>query len=200
MTEHDPTLATAPTPALEDTTPWTVDDVLGFAELPERTASICLKANLQGEYDRLREELGTLVDATGDVIDTAERTAGEKSPAGRAQEISDRMIELRREMERFMWHVTFRAMPSDDWASFTKRFQPKGPKADHADFYNRLVCETAVSVPIDAEQMKKLRAKLSPAAISKLIQTAMQACTVGGLDVPKLPASLLNLADVSSAT
>lgn len=200
MTEHDPTLATTPTPALEDTTPYTVDDVLDLAELPERTASICLKPNLQGEFDRLNAEFATLVTPLGEVIDTSERTMAERSPAARAEEISDRLIELRREMERFMWHVTFRAMSSDDWGSFEKRFKPKKTTDDHTDFYNRLVCETAVSPAIDAEQLKKLRTKLGPVAIATLISTAHSACVVGGIDVPKLPASLRNLVGKSSGS
>lgn len=194
MTEHDPT------PALEDTTPWTVDDVLEIAELPERTASICLKANLQGEYDRLNSELATLVTPLGEVIDSTERSMAERSPAARAEEINVRLVELRDEMARFMWHVTFRAMSSDDWASFTKRSQPKDAKDDHTDFYNRMVCETAVSPTISMDQLKKLRAKLGPVAITKLIVTANEACTTGGLDVPKLPVSLRNLAGESSGT
>lgn len=199
MTDHldTPHDDHSPADTLTDTTPtppaaaFTVEDVLEMAERVERTATICLAANLQGEWDRLVDELSTLVNPLGEVLDNSEPSAGQQSAEGRAIEISERLTELRREMAAKVWHVTFRAMSSDDFASFSKRHQPKSNTADHTDFYNRLICETAVSPTISMEQIKALRQKLGPQAIKKLIETASEVCTRGGLDVPKLPASLL---------
>lgn len=173
--------------------PFTVEEVLGMAQRVERTASICLAANLQGEWDRLVDELSTLVTPTGEVLDSAEASMGEESAEGRAIAIQDRLNELRREMRKKMWHVTFRAMPSDDYASFVKRFMPKNETGDRTEFFNRLICETAVSPQITMENIKALRSTLGPSAIRELVTTATAACTAGGLDVPKLPAFLRNL-------
>ena len=188
--------------ALSDDTPTsvplTVDDVLEHARRVERVASICIRGDLQAEWDRLVDELSRLVTPAGELLDDVEAGAGEVSAAGRVEAINDRLVELRREMGASMWHVRFQAMAADDWDSFVKRHKPKDPKADLVDFYNRLIAETALEPPIDMGQIKALRGKLAPSAIIKLARTAHEACTEGGLDVPKLPVSLRNLAALHS--
>ena len=174
--------------------PFTVDQVLDMARRVRRTASVCLRADLQAEWDRLYEELTTLVTATGEVIDSDEVSAGEETAESRAIAIRDRLNVLRREMRKAMWHVTFEAMPDEDWALFKRRHKPKDPKADHTEFQHRLVCETAVSPTLSMEQLAQLRKKLGPPAIASFTVKAWEACTVSGLDVPKLPASLQRLA------
>lgn len=205
MTEHHDDVAltgTSPEGVLSDhangtdltsDTPFTVEEVLGMAERVERTAPICLAANLQGEWDRLLDELKTLITPSGEILDSAESAMGEETAESRALAIQDRLNELRREMQKKMWYVTFRAMISDDFATFTKRYMPKDARADRTDFLNRLICETAVSPTISMEQIKALRQKLGPQAIAALAKTAQAACIEGGLDVPKLPVSLRNL-------
>lgn len=177
--------------------PFSVEDILGMARLPERTASICVRADLQGEWDRLLEELSTLVNQHGEILDSAEPSAGDVSAEGRALQIQDRMNEIRGEMRKAMWHVTFRAMDDESWATFKRMHKPKDPNADHTDFQHRLVCETAISPTLSKDQLQALRKKLGPTGIAALTVKAWEACTSSGLDVPKLPASLRNLAGES---
>lgn len=179
--------------ALVDAASFTVDDVLEHARRVERTATICLAGDLQAEWDRLLDELSRLVTADGEILDDVEASAGQASTAGRVEVIMARLVELRRLMGAKMWHVRFQAMSADDWDSFVKRHKPKDPKASVVDFYNRLVCETAIDPTISMEQIQALRGKLAPSAIVELTTTALAACNEGGLDVPKLPAFLRTL-------
>lgn len=209
MTEHDtPTADLAPdttdvdlhdheTPTEE---PFSVEEVLSMARRVRRTASVCLRADLQAEWDRLLDELSGMVTPAGEVITTGELAAGEESPASRALAIQERLNVIRGEMRKTMWHVTFEAMADEDWELFKKRFKPKDPKADHSEFQRRLICETAVSPTLSMDQLTALRKKLGPTAIAKFTVSAWEACTTSGLDVPKLPASLRNLVAESSAS
>lgn len=180
--------------------PLTIDQVLDMARLPERTASVCVRPDLQSTFERITSELSRLVTVTGDVVDDEDSTVGQKSNTTRAHELNEQLQAVRREMAGFMMTVRFRAMSSDDWASFTKRHQPKeGAKAEATmEFHNRLVCETAVEPEISMDQILRLRKVLSPVAVGTFVKTAWEACTVGGIDVPKLPAYSRNLAAESS--
>lgn len=200
MTEHDtdhldPTADALPEPDRQ----YTVEEVLDMARLVERIATVCLRADLQAEYDMLLAELSTLVTPAGELLDTAEAAAGEVSATGRVEQISARMGEIRVEMAKKMWRIRFRAMDSDSFASFMKRHKPKDPKANLTDFYSRLVCETAIEPTISADQLAMLRKKLGPTAIGELVKTSWEACTEGGLDVPKLPTSLRLFVEEHSA-
>ena len=88
-----------------------------------------------------------------------------------------------------MWHVRFRAMASDDWTAFKKQHMPKAKDADMTEFRTKIIAACAIEPPITEDQVKALRKKLGSAQIVKLSDTAFEACTAGGLDVPKSPNS-----------
>lgn len=182
-------------PDIDAPAPLSVAEVLAMAELPERTAEICVRPDLQAKYDAVMSELATLVTATGEVIEDAEASIGEKTAEARAIELNAEAAELRRQMRGAMWRVTFRGMSTDDWDMFVKRFRPKDRNANMDDFYNRLIAETSVDDDIDIEAVKALRKKFGQAAMTKLTNTAVQVCTRDGIDVPKLPAFSRNLAE-----
>lgn len=182
-----------------DGTAWSVEDVLSMARLPEKTATLCLRSDLQGEFDALMAEFSTLVSPTGEVLDADEESsAGEESKEGRATFLAKRLEDLRREMHEATWSVTFRAKSSDDWATFQRLHKPKKDTDNHTDYYNRLIATTAVKPEISMEQVVKLRQALPPAAILMMVRTALVACTSSGVDVPKLPAFLRSLVDAVS--
>lgn len=173
----------------------TVEDVLASARLVERTASICLRADLTAEHDRVLGELGGLVTASGEVIGGDEEGAvSDQSNASRAQALADRLLQLKREMRDSMWHVRMRAMPSDEWTTFKRLWMPKGKEPDHTEFRTKIIAACAIEPPITEAQVKELRQKLTAAQINALSDTAFEACTTGGLDIPKSPNSWANLA------
>lgn len=188
--EHDEGAHQAP----KITTYLTVDDVLGSARLVERTASICLRADLTAEHDTTLAELSTLVSPTGEVLeDDKEASAGETSNESRARELIEKLEHIKAEMSASMWHVRFRALPSDEWSTFRKLWWPKGKDPDLTEFRTKIIAECAIEPPITEAQARALRKKLSSAQIVSLSDTAYDACTTGGLDVPKSPNSWAGL-------
>lgn len=172
----------------------TVEDVLASARLVERTASVCLRADLTAEHDLVLGELGTLVTASGEIIGGDEEGAvSDQSNASRAQELADRLLQIKREMRASMWHVRFRAMASDEWTTFKKMWWPKGKDPDMTEFRTKIIAECAIEPPITEAQVRELRKKLTAAQFVELSDTAFQACNDGGIDVPKSPSSWANL-------
>lgn len=187
--------------ALVKPKPFTVDEVLASARRIERTASVCLRADLQAEWDELLDELGTLVTASGELLeDDSEGSMGETSGRARVMEINRRMSVLRREMAANTWRPRFRAMPSDEWAPFLKKERPKGENADMGPFFDLLIAETSIDADLTLEKVRELRKVLSDPAMGELTSTAWAANTAGGIDVPKLPSSLAKIAASSSAS
>lgn len=186
-----PTVAVPDPIALVKPKPFTVEEVLATAKRLERTASICLRGDLQAEWDELLAELATLVTASGELIEEdSEESLTEVSGSARVAQITMRLGQLRREMAEAMWRVRFRGMASDEWAPWVKKHKPKGDGANLTEFFNLLIAETAIEPALTVEQVKQLRGVLTDTSMGKLVTTAWQACTEGGLDVPKLPISL----------
>jgi hypothetical protein len=173
----------------------TVEDVLASARLVERTATICLRADLRAEHDRILDELGTLVTASGEVIDDDDEGAiSDQSNASRARELADQLQKVQRQMRASMWHVRFRALPSDEWTTFKKMWWPKGKEPDMTEFRTKIIAACAIQPPITEDQVRELRKKLGASQLNELSDTAFDACTAGGIDVPKSPNSWANLA------
>lgn len=172
----------------------TVEDVLAAARLVERTASICLRADLTAEHDRVLDELGTLVTPGGELLaDDDELGMDAQSNAARARDLSDQLQQIKAEMRASMWHVRFRAMDSDAWSAFKKQHMPTAKGADMTEFRTKLVAECAIEPAITETQVRQLRKKLNSSQFVDLSDTAFAACTTGGLDIPKSPNSWANL-------
>lgn len=173
----------------------TVEDVLAAARLVERTASICTRADLTADHDRVLDELATLITPGGELIaDDDEAGMDAQSNAARARDLSDRLTRIKAEMRASMWHVRFRAMDSDAWTAFKKQHMPKGKDADLTEFRTKLVAACAIEPTISEDQARQLRKKFNSSQFVDLSDTAFAACTQGGLDVPKSPNSWANLA------
>lgn len=188
--EHDDGAHQQPT-----STYLTVEDVLASARLVERTATICLRADLRSEHDRILDELGTLLTPSGELVGgDEEQSLDQQSNAARARELADRLQQLQREMRDSMWYVRFRGMASDEWTTFKRLWWPKGKEPDLTEFRTKIVAECAIEPPITEAQARELRKKLTASQFVALSDTAFDACSAGGLDVPKSPSSWANLA------
>lgn len=170
---------------------FTIDEVLSSARRIERTATICLAGDLQAEWDALVAELATLVTATGELIEEdSDESLSEVSGRARVAQINDRLPALRRGMAEKMWRVRFQGMSSDEWATFVKKNLPDRDGADRTPFYNLLLAETAIEPELTLEQVRELRKVLTQRSMNELVSKAWEACSEGGIDVPKLPLSL----------
>lgn len=165
-----------------------LDAVMSSARRVERVVRICLRPDLEAEYYDLTEELSDLVDVNGQPLaDSETETAlGEQN---RAVEISERLRELRGEMRAESYTVRFCGMSESEWAGFEKNNRTKdGAQKD--DYVNRLLVETAVAPTMTIDQVRALRDQLGTAQVTAMVNAAYDACTQGGLDVPKLPSFL----------
>lgn len=204
MSDHDQTLsdtsadtpfgnpngvtATEPirTPQLE--TILTLDEIMNSARLVERTARICLRGDLEAEYNETLEELATLVDADGNVLNEGDQSLGD---ASRVEELSEKARELRAEMQAATRRVRFRAMADDDWRTFDASHKTTDGKIkDQTAYNNEIIARCAIAPTLTVDDVVAMRKKLGPTQIVTLANTAFFACTTGGLDVPKSPSFL----------
>lgn len=164
----------------------TVADVLAAARLVERTASICLRADLTAEHDRIMGELATLVTPNGELLgDDDEASVGDQTNASRARELADRDRQVLAEMRGSMWHVRFRAMDSDTWTAFKKKHLPTRKDADFAPFHIKIIAACAIEPAISEDEARALKKKFTQSQFVTLANKAYEACAEGGIDVPK---------------
>lgn len=190
----DPTGTPSERPAPEATVrQWTLEQILDTAKRPRRRAKICLRADLQAEYDQCIYELSGLVDSQGRVIVDDERPVGEQSNAARAQALGDRMVALRQQMADFMWFPLFEGLDSDALQAFNGRHKPKGTSPDMTEYNTLLIAACSVEPKLSIDDVRALRKKLGSAAMGELTQTAHDVCAKGGVDFPQLPAGLARL-------
>ena len=163
----------------------TIDEILARAKTPERTARICLRADLQAEYDELVTELAGLVDAEGRVIADEEAALGETTPAQRAVELEARLRALRDEMAENTWSVRFRGLTTDELALFNREHAPKSDDQDMTEYNTQLIAACAVKPNLTVDDVRKLRKALGSRAMGELVNAANWVCSRGGVDVPK---------------
>jgi hypothetical protein len=174
-------------------------EVLSSAKRHRTVAHICLRADLQAEYDTLMRELASMVDGQGNLLPRqGEQSLDDAGIAALAQEKADRATEVRREMNAAMRDVEFEGMAEDKWRPWYDKHYPKkirtdGGEPDLIDFNNRLIAEVAINPTLTVEEVIQLRSVLSGPQMVELANKAWQACTTGGVDIPKSPAFLRNL-------
>lgn len=177
----DPGLADSAVAAILD-----LDELLSSARLVERTATICLRGDLEGELDQVLTELGDLVDEHG--VPLAEGDDASLGDAGRAAELQQRANDLSAQMRKAEKHIVFRAMNSDAWDEFEKAHRkPDGSAKNAQNYVVALISACAVKPPLTPEQVQAMRKALTSNQMNNLFVAAHGANTTGGLDVPKLP-------------
>jgi len=169
-------------------------EVLSSAKRHRTVAHICLRADLQAEYDDVIAELAGMVDGQGNLlVRNKEASLSDAEYGARAQELSDRSIEIRRQMNAAMRTVEFEGMAEDKWRPWYDKHYPKGQDPVLIDFNNKLIAEVAVAPTFTVDEVIQLRSVLGAPQIVELANKAWQSCTTGGVDIPKSPAFLRNL-------
>lgn len=182
----DPAAPSTPPPGRRQ---WTIDEILTKAKRPEKYATICLRADLQAQHDRIVGELAALVTPAGDLVDPDADDAplGEESAAGKVERLNRDLAAVRAQMQDAMWFPLFRALPSDELTVFNEQHYPKKDGASLVPFYNKLIAASAIEPQLTVADVEKLRTTLGARAIAKLVETAMEVNTKGGLDIPFSP-------------
>lgn len=164
----------------------TLEKVMESARLVRRKAIICLRGDLEAEYESLRAELATLVDEDGVLVDVGEPALDDQR-AARAQEIQLLMEKNRVARKAESYAVIFEAMPADEWAEFEKvnREGPGGPVKNARDYERKIIARCSIEPKFSESDVDQLRGKLSAPQMNRLFMMAFEACTQGGLDIPK---------------
>ncbi|HEX8489313.1 MAG TPA: hypothetical protein VF642_12265 [Propionibacteriaceae bacterium] len=186
QTLADSTPADAASPFVRAPEPETVldlDEVMSSARRVEKVAHICLRGDLQAEFDQKSEELGDLVDSDGRVLAEGDRALAD---GARAQELQADLTAIKAEMKTAMRSVRFRALPDDEWREFhASHLNSAGNVKDLTRFNNEIIAKTAIAPTMTIDAIVKLRKTLGPTQITTLANAAFWACTTGGVDIPK---------------
>ena len=146
-----------------------LDNLLNSARLPESTVTVCLRGDLQAEWDRLNAKLAELRTAPGRKLsDNAETTT-----------IAARIREIEGQMKEATIELTLRALPRRDWLRLLRDHPPrKGDDGDKAmglnteTFFDALIPLSIVDPELNEDQVSRLMDALSSAQYDKLLEAA----------------------------
>ena len=154
-----------------------VKELIRSAKLPEKTVSLCLRADLVAEYERTERDLAVAVKAAGDSL------AG---PGGQARDLEERLAALREEMTGSTLTVTLRALPTAKYRALMDEHPPRvvDDQVDRRDrvfgfnidtFFDALARACVVAPDLDDEDWEALTGedgKLTDAQYGVLTDTA----------------------------
>lgn len=164
-----------------------ITEALAGAKLPEKTVPICLRGDLQAEFERLEAQL---VEAQRDRSDSL-------SAGGRARELAERIEALRQEMTASTVTFVLRALPRHsrdaDTPTWTKLVAAHPPRDDNQldrsmgvneeTFAPTLVRACTVDPALSVEQWARLDEALTEFQFQKLFNTAWS-LNARDVDVP----------------
>ncbi|OQO89932.1 hypothetical protein B1813_19015 [Saccharomonospora piscinae] len=143
--------------------------LLESAKLPEATVQLCLRGDLQAEWETLERKLSEA------------KQRGDRRLTGSAEEaaLARQMRELEQQMESSTLTVLLRALPRKPWRKLVESHPPrKGNDADRmlgldsSTFFDDLVAQCIVEPVLDAGQLEALLDKLTDAQFGKLSDAA----------------------------
>lgn len=164
-----------------------LDNLLSAARLPESTVTVCLRGDLQAEWERLNAKLAELRSAPGrKLTDNAEASA-----------VASRIREIEGQMRESTLELTLRALPRRDWLRLIRDHPPrKGDEGDKSlglnteTFFDELIPRSIVNPTLNEDQVSRLMDALSSAQYDKLLETAWN-LNRRDVDVPFSPLASL---------
>lgn len=141
-----------------------LNTLLAQARLPERTVALCLRGDLQAQYEKLERQLAEAEQKPGDKLT-------DQGPRAIAQQIE----QLRDQMRGSTVMVTLRALPRREWTELVAKHPPKDQSMmwDPDTFGPDLVRRSIVDPALSEDQWTKLDAKLTDAQFGELGSTAL---------------------------
>lgn len=133
-----------------------IDDIIAGAKLPETTVTICLRGDLQAEFEDLERQLAAAREA-----DTADSlTAG-----GQARKVAQQIEALRKQMREHEVTVRFRARSQREYSDLLADHPPRKDRKDLDDefdvnwdtFPTALIAACAIEPKITEAQAERLR-------------------------------------------
>lgn len=93
-----------------------IDEILGQVKLPEKSVPLCLRADLQAEFEELDRQLAAAKEKRGRTL------AGD---GGDALTIAELMEELRSQMREHTYSFKLRALPKRAWSDLLAKHPAK---------------------------------------------------------------------------
>ncbi|GLZ62880.1 hypothetical protein [Micromonospora sp. NBRC 107095] len=153
-----------------------VKQLIKGARLPEDTVSLCLRADLVAEYERVQAEHAKALEAAGDSL------AGS---GGAVQALDEQLTELRQEMTGSTLTLTLRALPSHHYQALMDEHPPRvtdegvNPRDrlgfNSSTFFQALARTCLISPDLDDEDWEGLFGEdgaLTDAQVSRVCNTA----------------------------
>jgi hypothetical protein len=160
--------------------PSEIDAILEGAKKPETTVKLCLRSDLQNQWEKLERELQE--------EDQAEAPTLAKTASKRAKELAEQVRDLQAQMEKSTVVLTLRAMDRAPWKELRAEHPPRpGSPMDwrlqfnEETFYDALIAKSIVDAEWDdADRVKKLLDSLTAGQFDNL---ANEAWTLNRSDV-----------------
>ncbi|WP_037355409.1 hypothetical protein [Amycolatopsis orientalis] len=145
-----------------------IDSLLAAAKLPETAVSVCLRSDLQADWEKLDREL-TSRQATSETL----------APSDADMELARRIKELEAEMAESTVEVRFRALTRKPWLKLVADNAPRKDRpADQIMGFNTdtmfeaLVRESMVSPELDGDQLDAFLDALTSKQFDALAEAA----------------------------
>lgn len=151
----------------------TLKEKLAAAKLPEKTVPICLRGDLQAEFEELERQLSE-----------AEKKAGDSLAGSGARAIAQKIEALREQMLEHTVEFRLRAMPRPKWKAFVAEHPPRKAEDGSVDerdkwmgintdtFFDVLVRASIVDPQLDDDDWATLDANLTDRQFDQLSDAA----------------------------
>jgi len=150
-----------------------IDAILAGAKKPEASVPLCLRSDLQDQWETLEAEL--------QAEDRAETPTLAKADSKRAKELAEQVRALQAEMEKSTITVTLRAMDRVPWKELQSAHPPRKDSAvdwrlgfNPDTFYDALIAASIVDPVLDEERLAKLLDAITAGQFDKLASTAWE--------------------------
>lgn len=148
-----------------------LDALLGAARLPESTVPLCLRGDLQAEWETLERQLAE-AKQRGD-----RRLVGSPEEAALARQLRD----LEAQMQDSTITLRLRALPRREFMKLVEKHPARKDNqvdrmvgVNQATFYDALIGACIVEPEIDEERLTRLLDALTDAQFNKLANTAWE--------------------------
>lgn len=167
-----------------------IEDILAAAKLPERTVPLCLRGDLQAEFEDLERQLKAAE------LDEEDSLAG----GVKARDLAERIETVRQEMAEHTQVFRLRGLGARRYSDLLAKHQPteaqarEGLDVNPETFPAALVAACAADPEMSLEQAERLSEVITHRQWEDLVNTAL-ACNRQAVDVPfSLSASAIRAA------
>lgn len=154
-----------------------IEDLIEQAQRPQQTATLCLRADLVAQWDKLHAQWRTADETGGSLAEGTPKAA-----------LAAQIRELTEEMERHQVTFVFEALPPTEYSALIAKYPPKGDdknkfRWDDETFKPALIKACVIEPKMTDEQVDRLLAKLSFGQ-RKLLGNAAALANEGEGDIP----------------